>query len=272
MNETYFSIKTTAATIAEIAGVSPPRRAEAGNTAVVKKAAAAFGNKKADRVFLYNPDAIANWLFRKYTRWFESVLVRSSLQIPVRCVMPSVTPVCFASMYTGADPEIHGIRVYEKPVVKTDTLFDVYLREGKKPAIVSTEGNSMSKIFLERNMDYFIYDTVEKCNEKAAELIHNDEHDMIVLYNGDYDYYMHRHGSEGEIPLTKLRANIETYANIHDRIMNEWAGHRTLLAFLPDHGCHDLDDKVGENEKPGSHGLDMPEDTEIIHMYSFLGA
>ena len=42
-----------------------------------------------------------------------------------------------------------------------------------------------------------------------------------------------------------------------------WAGRRYGIAFLPDHGCHEIDGGCG------SHGLDMPEDMNIIHFYGF---
>ena len=42
------------------------------------------------------------------------------------------------------------------------------------------------------------------------------------------------------------------------------SGHKTLLGFCPDHGCHEIDGGVG------SHGLDMQEDMNIIHMFSFI--
>ena len=42
-----------------------------------------------------------------------------------------------------------------------------------------------------RDMDYFIYPTVEECNEKALDLIEKDKYDLMVLYNGNYDYMMH---------------------------------------------------------------------------------
>lgn len=51
---------------------------------------------------------------------------------------------------------------------------------------------TLSKIFLDRTIDYYIYKKPEECNQKAMELIKEDQHDLIVLYNGNYDYYMHR--------------------------------------------------------------------------------
>ena len=51
-------------------------------------------------------------------------------------MVPPVTPVCFASMYSGLLPEKHGIKEYIKPVLKCRTVFDVVSEKGKKCAIV----------------------------------------------------------------------------------------------------------------------------------------
>jgi hypothetical protein len=163
-----------------------------------------------------------------------------------------------------APPEIHGIIDYVKPVLKADTVFDAYIRAGKKPAIVSTAGDSISCIFLERDMDYYICETYPECNKKAMELIEEDNHDLIVLYNGNYDTEMHRSGPESEKALTELKNNIGTYSALVKHIEKHWGSHRTMIGFCPDHGCHEIDGKLG------SHGLDMAEDMNVIHFYKFL--
>ena len=65
-------------------------------------------------MLIYNPDAIGQWLIQKYTDDFAPVMRHTQLAIPFLTAFPPVTPVCFATMYTGAAPEIHGIRKYEK--------------------------------------------------------------------------------------------------------------------------------------------------------------
>ena len=47
-------------------------------------------------------------------------------------------------------------------------------------------------------------------------------------------------------------------------IQEHWSGHETLLGFAPDHGCHEIDGGLG------SHGLDMPEDLNIMHFYTVI--
>ena len=44
-------------------------------------------------------------------------------------------------------------------------------------------------------------------------------------------------------------------------IEKHWKSHNTLLGFAMDHGCHEIDGNCG------SHGLDMEEDLNIVHLY-----
>jgi len=260
------SIDAIAKTITDIAGIAAPKQAGHSLDILNNCARKTFNGKSADRIFIYNPDAIALWLFQKYTPMFEEAVLSSSIWLPMLSIMPTVTPVCFASMYTGSMPVVHGISAYEKPVLKTDTVFDAFVRTGLKPAIVSTAGDSVSCIFLERDIDYFIYETYEECNRKAMDLIAKDQHDLIVLYNPNYDNAMHRNGPESKSALDELANNLETYNMIIKQIEKYWSNHRTMIGFCPDHGCHEIDGKLG------SHGLNMDEDMNIIHFYKFINS
>ena len=257
-------ITQTAATVAALMRFPAPAAAAEPIPVVLEAAQNRFGALPVERMLLYNPDAIAMWLFQKYTPAFSGVMLHSCLTIPVRSVMPSVTPVCFASMYTGVMPEVHGIRAYEKPVLKCETLFDAAIAAGHRVAIVSTEGDSISQIFLEREMDYYILPTPQDCNAKAAELMERDACDLLVLYNRNYDATMHRNGPESERSLEELKRNADTLACFEQMARRVWRGKRAAMAFLPDHGCHEIDGGMG------SHGLDMAEDMNIVHFYHFL--
>ncbi|MBP3329770.1 MAG: alkaline phosphatase family protein [Clostridia bacterium] len=251
-------LTTVAGTVAEIMGIE---KSENTNSVLLSLAKEKLGGKKADRAVLYNPDAVALWLYQKYTHLFTDAVISSDIALPVLSVMPSVTPVCFASMYTGVMPEIHGIQKYEKPVLTVNTVFDTFIKAGKKCAIVSTARDSISCIFLEREMDYFIYENVEEVNKKALELIDEDVYDLIVIYNGNYDGTMHKFGPEAKESIDALKHNIAFYKELTDKIKAEWKNHDVLYGFLPDHGCHEIDGECG------SHGLDMEEDMNIIHFY-----
>lgn len=259
--ESRYSLDTLCAALAYAIGVDAPAMAAAPNPALTAYLDSGLAGRKADRLFLYNPDAIAQWIWEKYPQLLKEVTARTELEIPYRAVMPSVTPVCFGTMYTGAQPEVHGIRRYEKPVITTDTLFDALIRAGKRCVIIAETNSSLAKIFLGREMDYFDYPTIEQVNAKAAEAIINDRYDVIVVYNGNYDTVMHKFGPESLEALGELRANTEAFACFSALIEAHWQDHDTLAAFAMDHGCHEIDGGSG------SHGLDMDEDMHIKHRY-----
>ncbi len=268
MAENYNSICITSVknTVLSLAGLSNCPDSQNANTLVEALLKKKLGDKRCDRFVLYNPDAVALWLYQKYTEKFTDAALCSDLALPMLSVMPSVTPVCFGSMYTGVMPAVHGITKYEKPVLKINTLFDCFIEAGKKVAIVSTEGDSISMIFLERQMDYFIYKTPEEVNAKTLELIDEDKHDLIVIYNGNYDGRMHKFGPESEEAFEALRNNIAFYKTLVDVICEKWKTHNVFYGFMPDHGCHEIDGECG------SHGLDMQEDMNIIHFYGISEA
>ena len=259
------STDTLAAAYSKIIGIAPPALAAEANPDLIDYVNAAFQGQKADRLFLYNPDAIGAWVADKYAPFLKEVYAKCPFRLPLRTVMPSVTPVCFATIYSGTQPEVHGIQSYTKPVLTVPTLFDAAIAAGKKPVIISTNNASISQIFLEREMDYFICGSISEVNAKAIELMLKDEYDIYTVYNGNYDARMHKTGPESPESLAELRVNSHAFGVFDSVIRNHWKNHRTLAGFCMDHGCHEIDGDCG------SHGLDMPEDMEIDHFYAAYG-
>ena len=257
------SLDTICGALAYALGIEAPSEAAPANADLTAYVDEVFAGEKTDRVIMYNPDAIAEWIYRKYPALTKAAQARTDIEIPLCSVMPSVTPVCFGTMYTGAQPAVHGIRRYEKPVIKIDSIFDAALRAGKKCAIVSYGTSSLSNIYLEREMDYFLFPKggVDAVNAKAAELIMKNEHDLIVIYNGNYDSVMHKKGPEGLEALCELRSNDHAFGELCELVEHHMTDKNVLVGFAMDHGCHEID---GEN---GSHGLDMEEDLNIVHLY-----
>ncbi len=255
------SLDTLCGALSYAIGIEAPAQAAPANEMLKAYIDEKLGGEKVDRIVMYNPDAIAEWVYRKYPQFLTEMIDRTELELPFCTVMPSVTPVCFGTMYTGAQPEVHGIQKYEKPVIAIDTFFDALIRAGKKPTIIATKNCSMGNIYLEREMDYFLYDTMEEVNAKAAEIILQDQHDVVCIYNGNYDKLMHKNGPEAPISLAQLAVNSRTFGAFTEMIKEHWQHHNTLVGFAMDHGCHEIDGECG------SHGLDMPEDLNIVHRY-----
>lgn len=255
------SLDSLCAALCYAMDIQPPEHAAAGNAALMEYVDQSLEGRKVDRIFMYNPDAIGQWIYEKYPNLLSEAISHTELALPMQTVMPSVTPVCFGTMYTGAQPSVHGIMRYEKPVIQIDTIFDAMLRQGKRPVILADTKCSMGKIYQNREMDYFLFDTIEEINAKAVELILEDKYDFYAVYNGNYDSAMHKVGPEGLRALSELRCNSESFAMLNTLIRNQWKEHDTLVGFGMDHGCHEIDGDCG------SHGLDMPEDLNIVHLY-----
>ncbi|MBE6644145.1 MAG: hypothetical protein E7612_02045 [Ruminococcaceae bacterium] len=258
------SLDSLCAALSYAMGIEAPKQAAPACRELVELVDKKLSGKNVDRIIMYNPDAIAQWVFEKYNDMFRDILAITDIALPFATVMPSVTPVCFGTMYTGSQPKIHGILSYTKPVIKIDTIFDALIRNAKKPAIVCTENDSLSKIYLERDMDYFFYDSADKVNQKAEDLILRGEHDFIVIYNGNYDSTMHKFGPQSTKALAALQANIKAYHNFLKLAKETSKDKNTLIGFAMDHGCHEIDGNCG------SHGLDMEEDLNIVHLYKLF--
>ncbi|MBR4954669.1 MAG: hypothetical protein IKY46_01995, partial [Clostridia bacterium] len=60
------SLDTLCASLAYAYGVTPPAHAANANEELNAFIDQAFGGKKVDRIFMYNPDAVAQWIYEKY--------------------------------------------------------------------------------------------------------------------------------------------------------------------------------------------------------------
>jgi len=254
-----------AATVAAILGIEAPLQSEA-KIDWLSDLLKSKANGKVDRAVIYNPDAIAMWLFQNYTADFAPVLRHTQVGVPLRTVMPAVTPVSFASMYTGTQPAIHGVQKGEKPVVMTDSLFDALLRAGKRVAIVAVQGSSMSKIFNEKPLDYYYMPYDEEVAQKAAELIESDTYDFISVYTQGYDDAMHLTGTESVVALEAMNNQITIFEEIALAVDKYYKAHNTLLCFCTDHGVHT------KETGGGTHGEEIPEDLNIMHFFGIKPA
>ena len=97
-------ITQTASTILTLLGITPESRMAPPIRQVLDR------QNSCGRIFVYNPDAIAMWIYEKYIRYFIELEKDMDLKLPMLSVMPPVTPVCFGSMYSGLTPAEHGIQ------------------------------------------------------------------------------------------------------------------------------------------------------------------
>lgn len=250
-----------AATLSKVMDIAPPPlcegRIESLEDYIINKTT--FG--KAERVLIYNPDAIGQWIYEKYQEKFSKVLDYAPFVQPMKSVIPPKTPVCFASMYSGASPETHGIQRYTKPVLTIPTLFDALIMAGRKPCIVSVANQSMDRIFRGREMDYYSLPDDNGVIDKSIELIQKNQYDLICVYNQEYDDKMHRSYPESKGALRAIEHYADNFARLGEAVRSCWGDYDSLIAFLTDHGIH------REWYLLGGHGKNIPKDMNIVHFY-----
>jgi len=249
-------ITTITPTICMLMGIEPPGLST--DEVIEDVLGKALGSIPISRCLVFAPDAIGEYLYRDYRDDFLEMEKLAPISVLLSSVYPTVTPVCFGSMFTGALPEAHGIVKYDKPVLRCDTIFDALLRAGKRVAIVAVEGSSIAKIFLDREVDYYIEGDDALVNERTAGLIDEGLHDFILVYNQDYDDNIHALTPRAPEAIDAMRRHIRDFERLVKRFLERHREEARLVVFSPDHGVH-LDEETGR----GSHGLDTPEDMEV---------
>lgn len=250
------SLRSFTPTLCEAMGITPPKLAT--NPSYID-----LGEKKGkiQKALIFCPDAFGNHALKKFPKLHAEILKSSSHEAALYAVFPSVTPVCFASLFTGGTPQEHGIEKYEKPVLKCDTLFDALIRAKKKVAIVAVKNSSVDLIFRDRKLDYFSMDYDPLVSAKALELLEKDEHDVIVVYHQEYDDLLHDSGLFSELAVKALVHHVETWEMLVRNANIRWR-ENFMVAFTPDHGGH-----TNPETGMGDHGDNSPEDMELRHFF-----
>ena len=257
-----YSIGDLTPTVCSFFGVKEP--AECGATAIaplVDQVARTMGEGAMEKVVLFCCDAMGEHQREHFPEVFAAIEKVAPFRIPSVAVMPSVTPVCYGTIFTGAAPCVHGIQKYEKPILEVETLFDVLAEAGKNVAIIAINECSIDRIFRQRNVDYYSFRSDEQSFDCAMELINKNNCDLIVLYMNDYDKFQHKTGCFSPECTAKAKLAAERFEKLAEQLDKYSAHQNRALVFVPDHGGHLVD------ENSGVHGFDIPEDMLVSHYY-----
>jgi hypothetical protein len=250
-------------TVCKLMGVPPPQTATCSSLDGISGAAdRVFGGQSAEKCLIFCPDAIGAHLWSRPELDFGNILKTAPMRLELRSVIPPKTPVCFASMFTGAPPEIHGIRRYERPVLSCDTLFDAVLRAKRRVAIVAVRNSSIDLIFRGRALDYFSEAYDSEVLDRALQLVRATDHDLIIAYQQEYDDTLHRTTPLSDECLRAAQNHLDAFDRLAETVRESWRPFRRALIFAPDHGAH-LDPATGR----GDHGENSPEDMHLFHCY-----
>lgn len=234
---------------------------------VVQHARGVLDGVPVEKCLIFAPDAIGNHLFKRRPELLEDVIAQAPVEVALQSVMPPKTPACFASMFTGARPDQHGIRKYEKPALQCDTLFDALRRAGKQVAIVSVRNCSIDLIFRGRDLDYYSENYDPEVTGRVLSLLEAGRHDIILAYHQEYDDIMHDTGPFSPEALRAARNNVDGFVRMAGAVDRYWGRHSRMVAFVPDHGAH-----TNRATGLGDHGEDVADDMELKHFYGFRRA
>jgi predicted AlkP superfamily pyrophosphatase or phosphodiesterase len=234
---------------------------------ILSKAEDVLGGESVEKCLIYAPDAIGEFLFEEYMKWFDPVVELAPVHFKVASELPSYTPVSYASMFTGAEPRIHGITEYIKPVLTCDTLFDALPRAGRKVALLAVEGCSNSIIFRDRPIDYHIVPLVSQIQPRALELVQEGRYDVMLVDRQEYDQALHRTEPYSPEALSSVKELLDGFRVLTGAFLKRYEDRNRLVVFVSDHGAH-LDPET----KKGTHGSDCPLDIEIRHFWGIYKA
>jgi predicted AlkP superfamily pyrophosphatase or phosphodiesterase len=158
--------------------------------------------------------------------------------VHIRSVMPSKTPVNFATIATGAPSEIHKIRDRSESLT-IETIFHVVSAASMKSAAVGRAKSTMG-ILLSKFADYkgiAPSNTDEELVQLGIEIITEKSPEYILMQLLDVDDTGHKFGLDGE-EIRKAVSEI-------DRHLGELLYHLAEAGYgvmvLADHGAHQKD-------------------------------
>ncbi len=248
-----YDMCSLAPTIAQAMGMRTPRSAMAPP---IQEAIATLGRVERLAVVVIDAFGASTWGEARDETPFLNRLAEGRL-LYIASVMPSITPVNFATMLTGVTPDEHGIRERTQPL-NHETLFHI-LREAGKTSATAARALSSLGILISPHADHpglAESNTDGEVTELALKAIEAKK-DLVWVHLLDVDDAGHAHGPYSPESIKACRG-----ADSHLRAIAE-AAHLSGygLIVLADHGQHAVTKEDGS--RGGTHGTEMEEDLRV---------
>ena len=258
------SIASVTPTVCSLFRIGRPKLcAESIPTAVQAYTDNILRDSSIERCLIYCPDALGNQIWSRCPEHVATITAEAPQRVHLPSVLPPKTPVCFASMFTGAQPHQHGIRRYERPVLACDTLFDAVIRSSRRVAIVAVQNCSIDLIFRNRAIDYYSEAYDQEVTTRALATLSSNIHDLVVVYHQEYDDLLHQTHPYSDNCLAAAERHVASFRVLSQAARDAWQSrYRYAIIFAPDHGCH-TNPETGK----GDHSLDITEDMSVSHWY-----
>jgi predicted AlkP superfamily pyrophosphatase or phosphodiesterase len=171
--------------------------------------------------------------------------------------MPTITPVNFATMLTGAGPDVHGIRDRTEEL-KLETVFDV-LRENGAASATAARALSSLGILISPFADrpgIAESNTDDEVTALALEAMGNSV-DLLWVQLLDVDDEGHAHGPQSIRGIAAVKRADDHLLEMAVRAQEEDYG----VIVLADHGQHAILKEDGS--EGGTHGTYADEDVYV---------
>lgn len=265
-----------AATLLNAMGINAPMHMSGAVLPLAEEIRAKAGGD-VEKAFIFHVDAVPAYIVEAYPELFEAVRRHTQICGDFNAVMPSITPVCFGAMYSGAYPDENGVPCYLPPTLTPEliqprisctTVIEALVQAGKKVAVFTCSNGCIASMLYGRGADMFIIDgdDDEAMYRAADEALKQDRYDVIFLYQLSFDYTQHEYGPKSAEALNVLKTLTGRFESIAQHACAVWKDYRRLIVFNSDHGCHEVHD---DSNHKGMHGDEIPED---MQMKWFFGA
>lgn len=245
-------MRCVAPTVSRALGVRPPSSSERGPHREVAKTL-----EPTDRLVVVVVDAFGHSTWKAVedlTPCFNSLHAAHGALID--SVMPTITPVNFATMLTGASPEGHGITNREQPLA-LETVFHVLRGEGMASATAARAMSSLG-ILISPHADrpgIAASNTDDEVTRLALGAIDGGA-SLLWVQLLDVDDAGHAHGplsGQGRDAAARADSNLRRILGAARR-----GGYSAIV--LADHGQHTVE---REGVVQGTHGTDTPQDRVV---------
>ncbi len=265
-----YSIADFTPTVCNLAGVRLPNVCGGiPSQEVLQCAETKLGGGTLEKMLIFCPDGIGEIHRKTKPRIFRSISKASDIRVLGASVMMSVTPVCFASIFSGTSPSIHGISNYRKAMVECETLFDVFPAAGINIALVAYNDCSLDLLFRKRKIDYYSLRSDIAIQEMTQLLLERRNYDVIICYMNDYDSCSHHTGVFSKESTAQLELAAKRYLDLIKLSDRCWCNYNRMVAFISDHGHHTVQDEKGIH---GTHHDNIQEDMLVNHYFRFRAA
>ena len=250
---TGLDMRSVAPTVCRVLGVRAPSSAEAQP---MREVVETMGVAERLAVVVIDAFGSSTWAAaRREVPTYNALAERHLARL--RSMMPSITPVNFATMLTGAHPDTHGIRDRTERLT-LETVFDVLRERGKASATAARAASSLGILispFADRP-GLAGSNTDEEVRALAVEAL-EARADLVWVQFLDVDDAGHQHGPLSPESVAAAHGDDGYLREIAEEAQKGGYG----LMVLADHGQHTV--VKGDGAMGGTHGTDMDDDLSV---------